>query len=193
MRNRVRELRIKAGWTVEQLAERAGLSTGQVSKIETSKRGWSVESIQKLAKALDCDVAELIDVRDVWQDVPLFGIVQAGGLVEPRPAGKKKSHAKAPLAFGGLLALAVSGEVLYPRYLDRDRIFCAKVSVDPATCIGRECLVQLEDGRSYLRVVHAGSSKGRYNLIAHNQAPELDCALISCRPVVYSGSANHNS
>lgn len=189
MRNRVRELRIKRGWTVEQLAERAGLSTGQVSKIETSKRGWSVQSLQALADALGCKVVDLIDVTEVWRDVPVFGILETGGVVHPRPSGKKQVTVKAPIAFGELLALTVQNDSLYPRYMAGDTVFCGKNPVDAGACLGRECLVQLENGRSLLRVVHPGTSKGRYNLVAHNQAPELDCALVSCRPVVYSNPA----
>ena len=186
MRNRVRELRLQRGWTLEQLAERAGLSLGQVSKIETGQRGWSVQSLQKIAKALGCkSVAELLDVTDAWQEVPVFGIVEAGGVVQPR-ANEKQRRVKAPMAHGELLALLVRNNSLYPRYTKGSAIFCAKDTAPPTTCIGQECLVQVENGQSLIRTISQGSAKGRYNLTIHNQLPELDCVLISCRPVVYT-------
>lgn len=36
--NRVRELRLERGWTQDELAERAQVNPGQVSRIETGKR-----------------------------------------------------------------------------------------------------------------------------------------------------------
>jgi transcriptional regulator with XRE-family HTH domain len=64
MRNRVQEVRLQRGWTLEELAEKAGLSTSQVSKVENGKRGWSVTSLESLAKALGVDVSELFHAAD---------------------------------------------------------------------------------------------------------------------------------
>lgn len=186
MRNRVRELRQQRGWTLEHLAERAGLSVGQLSKIETGERGWSVKSLQKIADALGLDsVASLLDVTDAWQDVAVFGVVEAGGLVHPRGnEGKRKF--RAPMAFGELLALVVRNDSLYPRHIKGAAIFCEKQSTEPSKCIGRECLVQIENGQSLVRTLSKGASKGRFNLMIHNQSPEMDCAVVACRRVVYA-------
>jgi DNA-binding Xre family transcriptional regulator len=182
----VNEIRKKKGMTLEQLAEKTGLSVSQISKIENNKRGWSVESLSKLADALGVKVAELIDASDVWQQVPVFGVVEAGGTVIPRKAvnGKVPTRVRAPAAFGELLALIVNNNSLYPRYVKGEVIFCGKNPVEPDECLNRECLVWLEDGNSALRFVAEGTERGRYNLLTHNQTPELNQPLVSCRPVV---------
>ena len=186
MRNRVRELRLKRRWTLEQLSERAGLSVGQLSKIETGNRGWSVKSLQKIADAMGLDsMADLLDVTDAWQDVAVFGVVEAGGMVLPRGnEGKRKF--RAPTAFGELLALVVRNDSLYPRHIKGAAIFCEKQTVEPSKCIGLECLVQVEDGQSLVRTVSKGTSKNRFNLMIHNQSPDMDCAIVACRRVVYA-------
>lgn len=186
MRNRVRVLRTERRWTLEQLAERTGLSVGQLSKIETGDRGWSVKSLQKIADAMGLDsVASLLDVTDAWQDVAVFGVVEAGGLVQPRGSEGKRKF-RAPMAFGELLALVVRNDSLYPRHIKGTAIFCEKQTVDPSQCIGQECLVQIENGQSLVRTVSKGTSKNRFNLMIHNQSPEMDCTVVACRRVVYA-------
>lgn len=56
------EWRTFRGWTVEELAERSGLSTGTISGIERGDVGFSEESILALARAIGCTVGELFDV-----------------------------------------------------------------------------------------------------------------------------------
>ena len=180
------EIRKKKGMTLERLAEKSGLSVSQISKIENNKRGWSVDSLSKLADALGVKVSELIDASDVWQQVPVFGVVEDGGIVKPRVAGKGKAppRVRAPMAFGELLALIVHNNSLYPRYVKGDVIFCGKNPCAPDDCLDKECLVWFEDGSSALRFVHPGTTKGRYNLMAHNQTPELNQVIVSCRLVI---------
>lgn len=51
--NKIRELRMSQNITIEQLAEKTGLSTGLISQIERDKTGPSVASLWKIAKALN--------------------------------------------------------------------------------------------------------------------------------------------
>ena len=191
MKNRVKEFRKRRGLTLEQLAGLSGLSVSQISKIENNKRGWSRESLESLADALGVKVAELIDASDAWQRVPVFGVVNDGGVIHPSDKVKSKNglRFRAPMAFGDLLALAVPTDSLYPRHMKGDAIFTTKDHVDPAECEGRECLVQLDNGVSMIRIVHHGSAKNKFNLTAHNAAPMLNQSIVVCRPVVYSGRA----
>lgn len=48
--------------TVEELADAAGMSTGNVSAIENQKQGYSPESLRALAAALKIDTATLLSV-----------------------------------------------------------------------------------------------------------------------------------
>jgi len=47
---------------VDELAEKAGMSNANVSAIENQKQGYSAESLEKLAHALDIDKGILLTV-----------------------------------------------------------------------------------------------------------------------------------
>jgi transcriptional regulator with XRE-family HTH domain len=189
LRNRVRELRKERGLTLEQLADASGLSVGQISKIENNKRGWSPDSLQKLAAALKVPVGQLIDASGAWSEAPLLGVIAENGEIKPPANNNKRVGIKAPAAFGELLAVVVADDYLYPRHLSGERLFFPKEPVSPDGCIGRECWVWLDSGTSLLRVVYQGSKPNAFNLISHNQPPVYDQAIIACRPLVYTSPA----
>jgi len=56
----VRRRRQGLGLTLEQLAERSGLSPHYLSTVETGGRDPSVSTVTKLAKALGCPPGELL-------------------------------------------------------------------------------------------------------------------------------------
>lgn len=58
---RLRQHRLARGWTMEKLAEAAGVSTGTIAAIENGK-GYSPDMLQKLAGALKVTVGELFDI-----------------------------------------------------------------------------------------------------------------------------------
>lgn len=57
--NTVRDFRTKAGLTQQQLAERAGLSVSFVSFLESGRKKGSLETYQRLARALGIPLASL--------------------------------------------------------------------------------------------------------------------------------------
>ena len=57
--SRVRELRLEAGLSQEKLAERSGLHRTYISSVERGDRNISLINIAKLAKAFECELAEL--------------------------------------------------------------------------------------------------------------------------------------
>lgn len=56
---RVRELRTQAGLTQEALAERAGITWHYISSIERGLKAATVETLAKIATALDLSLSEL--------------------------------------------------------------------------------------------------------------------------------------
>lgn len=66
--NRVRELRETRGWSVRELAEKAGLSHGYVVRIENLERGLSVPIAEKLAKALEQPVGNVLGLSNTEPD-----------------------------------------------------------------------------------------------------------------------------
>ena len=64
--DRVRQLRQAKGWSQEQLAARAGLQRTYVGGVERGERNISVRSLDKLARAFETALSDLLyfDARD---------------------------------------------------------------------------------------------------------------------------------
>lgn len=60
----LRTVRRQQGLTLEDLAERTGLTKSYLSKVERSRSTPSIAAAIKVAKALDVDVAQLFSERD---------------------------------------------------------------------------------------------------------------------------------
>jgi DNA-binding Xre family transcriptional regulator len=56
----IRQWRKKRGLTLEVCAERAGMSKGNLSNIETGKTGYNQATLEALADALQCDPVDLL-------------------------------------------------------------------------------------------------------------------------------------
>ncbi len=58
---KIRSLRLEKNWSQEKLGEITGLDRTYISGIERGVRNPSIKNIDKLAKALDVKISELID------------------------------------------------------------------------------------------------------------------------------------
>lgn len=56
---RIRKIRRDRGWTLEETGKRTGLARSTLSKIETGQMSPTFDVIQKLARGLETDVADL--------------------------------------------------------------------------------------------------------------------------------------
>ena len=61
---RIRELRLKAGLTQEQLAERADLHPTYLGGVERGERNLSLKNLDKLARALEVPLKSVVDFED---------------------------------------------------------------------------------------------------------------------------------
>ena len=61
---KIRDLRLRRGLTVQQLAEATGLSKGFISQVENSRTSPSLATLQDLARALETSVAYLVVEED---------------------------------------------------------------------------------------------------------------------------------
>jgi transcriptional regulator with XRE-family HTH domain len=62
--SRIRELRKARGWSQGELAERIGCVTNHVSDLERGERGLTLEWMRKIALALECSPADLLNYAD---------------------------------------------------------------------------------------------------------------------------------
>jgi transcriptional regulator with XRE-family HTH domain len=61
---KIRDLRLRRGMTVQQLAEATGLSKGFISQVENSRTSPSLATLQDLARSLETSVAYLVVEED---------------------------------------------------------------------------------------------------------------------------------
>lgn len=69
VRARLRSIRESLGWSLDELATRTHLSASTISRIETGNRSLSLDLLQPLCRALNIDIAELLDVSTDDSDV----------------------------------------------------------------------------------------------------------------------------
>ena len=81
MKNRIKEIRLQKNMTTNDVAERAGTTFQQVSRLERGERSLDTEWMEKISKALSVQPVELLPLE--WQPkgintINVVGHVQAG-------------------------------------------------------------------------------------------------------------------
>lgn len=94
MKTRVRELRKRHGWTIDQLADVSGVSRGFISQIETETREPSAKTLASLADAFDVHVSQLLADPDLASDV-----AEAMRLLDAIPAADRPAALRAMSGF----------------------------------------------------------------------------------------------
>ncbi len=95
--NTVRDLRIQLGLTIAEVAERAGISRGMLSKIENAQTATSIDTLEQLANALGVTLARLFRTYNI----PTGGaqLVKRGQGMEVVRRGTKSGHTYQLLAY----------------------------------------------------------------------------------------------
>lgn len=173
--NRIREIREQKGWTLQQLAAKVRTSHQQIHRLETEQRRLTTDWLTRLAKALGCRPFELLPPSDDERvTVPIVGYVGAGekvvnfedpggglGPVIPPPQGEH------------MAAIVVRGDSMWPAYQEGDVLFFDPATEVQSDCIGRECIVQVRGGPTYVKRVFRGTKDGTFRLASY-KAPEVD-------------------
>lgn len=68
---KIRSLRLSRGWTQEQLAEYADLHVSYIVLLEKGANRATIETLEKLAKAFDISISELVHSLDATNDDPM--------------------------------------------------------------------------------------------------------------------------
>ena len=88
---RIRRLRKRRRWTQAELAERADISTSFLGHIERGSRKLSVETLNRIALALNCSADALLGTGlEAHLDLPLLLAVAAERLEEGRDGGQEQ-------------------------------------------------------------------------------------------------------
>lgn len=127
--------------TLEELAFRTGGDTGGLSRLERGQQGYSDESIQRIAAALGCSVADLFyqgeDVSNITptpvgtRRIPLISYVQAGAMteiVDSYACGAGADFLLSDLELGAYaFALRIRGDSMNPDFREGDVVI-----IDPS-------------------------------------------------------------
>jgi transcriptional regulator with XRE-family HTH domain len=94
----IRELRLKEGLTLAQVAELAGLSRGMLSKIETGSTMAGLDTLARIARALGVAMSALFSRYDAGTEAAQH--VKRGAGMEVVRRGTKSGHTYHLLAYG---------------------------------------------------------------------------------------------
>ena len=88
--NAIRDLRQRHGLTIAEVADRAGISRGMLSKIENAQTATSLDSLHRLAQALGVSLSTLFRNYDVPEGSAQ--LVKSGEGMEVVRRGTKRGH-----------------------------------------------------------------------------------------------------
>jgi transcriptional regulator with XRE-family HTH domain len=74
----VRAARTRCGFTLDQLAERTGLSKAYLSRLESGERQPSIATLLVLSRALEAPISQLLGERRTGAPIAFFGDDQPG-------------------------------------------------------------------------------------------------------------------
>jgi transcriptional regulator with XRE-family HTH domain len=95
--NAIRDLRQRHGLTIAEVADRAGISRGMLSKIENAQTATSLDSLNRLAQALGVSLSALFRNYDVPEGSAQ--LVKSGEGMEVVRRGTRRGHTYHLLAY----------------------------------------------------------------------------------------------
>ena len=192
--NSIKQLREEQDLTLEQLAERVGLSVSYVQRLEKGDRNLSVKHIDRFAEAFSVPRTRLISETPGVQ-IGVYGVVGAGGSIDTASAqiqdGEPLYWVQAPFDVpDGALAFHVRGESMWPKYDDGDIVICSMFSEHADGVIGFPAAVETSDGSRYLKRVLRGTKPGLYHLESYNAPLMPDVQVVSFSSVIATIAAS---
>lgn len=179
--NRIAEWREERGLSQEDLADKAGLSSGYLSRMERGERNVSLKNLAKIALALevperdlvaDAPVSDPLIKRTEAFRVPLGGRIVGGGTIdvsteqgEPGLEYEIELSVRVPDA---TVAYQVVGESMMPVYRPDTVIICRAHTKDIDRHLDKELAIGTPDHGRMLKTIHAGSKPGLYDLESFN-------------------------
>lgn len=157
--------------------EQSGSSQSAIARVLTARLGRSIDraAVNKMTRGTRAIAGdELIEIERLTGMsapkeimVPLKGKVGAGQAVyaiddldnDPVPAPAE--------AKPGTVAVEVSGESMFPAYEDGTLLYYSRL-LPPDEMVNRRCVVQLGDGRIFVKVLRKGSTDRTWTLQSVN-------------------------
>lgn len=182
VRDSLRRVMARRGEKATTLSLKVGSNRTLVKDLLEKAKDVQLGTLVKLAGALDVELEELL----ASPRVPVAGFIGAGGEVIFEDVGHDETVVRPPGISGSLVALAVRGSSMLPKYRDGDIIYIQRQhdGVLP-DYIGEDCAVRLESGETYIKQLITGSEEGRFTLLSLN-APPIENVLVEwATPVLF--------
>lgn len=157
MENRIKELRRARGLTLQKLAERAGTTNQQISRLERGERRLTTDWMERLGNALECNPAALMGA---YADPPSFRSL--GGLASDdkiKASFLSDGEIAGPFPFAAgpkdlpVLGVAVGGEDAWfdtngqaNEYIDRPPLLSGVSDAYAVYVIGDSMVPALKEG-----------------------------------------------
>ena len=180
---RLRWLRRAKGMTQVELARQVGRHQTVIGPYERDEYMPAREIVERLARVLETSPEYLLFGRDADRPrVPVLGRIAEGGLVRSEPpAGRESLRLRHEL----LLAYHVDGDAMMPVYPPGTVLLVARGEAgSPEALLGRDALVELEDGRVLLRRLLPSARPDRFDLGAYNGPTLREARVARARAVL---------
>jgi len=141
---RIREVRRARGMTLNDVARACDPATTPqtIGRLETGTRTVSVDWLNRIAKALGVDAADLVETGGDKMDVPVAAIVSASGANAP----KRSSIVVPPRPKAGDIAVTISAST--GDYRAGDEVWCETLEPERfGRALNRDILVPRPAGR----------------------------------------------
>lgn len=156
----IREVRRAKGLTLDDVAKRCSPPTTAqtIGRLETGTRTVSVGWLNRIAKALDVEAADLVKLPD-RVDLPVAALIGPEGARAPR----KEAVVTAPQPAAELVAVVVESSV--GDYRNGDEIWCERLGPgDFGSALNRDVLIPRPAGRfAFGRLL--GREQGKIHLL----------------------------
>lgn len=182
IRDSLRRIMTDKGVKPTSLSLQVGTNRTLVKDLLEKSRDIQIGTLTKLAGALDVSLAELLQSPRV----PVVGRIGAGGTVLFEDVGNDETVIRPPGISGTLIALAVEGSSMLPKYRDGDIIYIQRLhdGVLP-DYIGEDCAVRLDTGETYIKQIMSGNIEGRFTLLSLNAPPMENVEVVWATPVLF--------
>lgn len=152
---------------MEELAERAHTSPGQISKLQAKTRRLDVDWLVNLATALQCHPIDLLVIN---RRVPLIGKVNSVGNIFPI----SDATVDCPIYLESEKMAAIQvDEKGYFCYRKNDLLFCNFDQKYRSECLNNECLIQAHNGPLHIRTLQQSTDHFLFNLV-HPHLPPIN-------------------
>jgi len=160
----------------QDLAVLLGIAASAVTDIFQGRRQVKIAEAPKMAAFLQISRDNLFRILGV--EIPnnerrliVAGTVSEDVIVlEPLKSDAPLEVVDSPIPGYDGTVVRIRGNSMFPRYRAGDLIAFRLNGAAPADLIGRDAIVQTEDGRLLLKVIQPGSEPGRYVLLSVNPA-----------------------